>query len=372
MFIFPLKHKIIEKLCRKQRKIIVSAVTLTAEMTIGNVIGAINKIKYLQNNSNYHILLFIANLHGITLSFGSLKYNPEQQQELIYKTYASYIACGIDPKRVTIFLQSDNSDHCELFYLCLCLARMGELEQMQQFQEKQKLLKQANQTTSVPVGLLTYPALMAADILLYNADLIIIGQDQKQHLEFTNLLVDRFNRMLVDKKPLFQRVESVDSLIEQSQFKIIAGNKIFDLQDPTKKMSKSVKSPKQTIFLADTPQEIRLKIFAAKTDSENVVRYDLKNKPGISNLMAIYAHLTNMDFAEITDKYQKQNYQVFKEDLILILNKYLQVIQARRNSLLKNPQLIEKALKKGAFVANQISNKRLLNLKKQLGISTSN
>ena len=262
----------------------------SGELTLGSLIGGISQsIKY---QDEYDSFIFVPDLHAITVP-----QDPKLLHERIRKNVALYIACGIDPKKNTIYIQSENLYHTNLAWILECNTYMGEASRMTQYKDKSKKF------SNVPVGLFTYPILMAADILLYDAELVPTGIDQKQHVELARDLANRFNNKYsyTFKMP--------DPMIPTT------GAKIMDLQNPTKKMSKSSENVKGNIFLLDSEDVIRKKIMSAVTDSDNQVYYDPENKPGISNLLTIYSSLKNIDINKIQAN-ENQPRTVFNEEKI--------------------------------------------------------
>ncbi|WP_303923268.1 tryptophan--tRNA ligase [Ureaplasma parvum] len=303
-------------------KRLISGIQPTNNLTLGNYLGAIKNFVDLQND--YEVFLFVADLHSLTPNiFDNTNFSTTKRQII-----ATYLAAGIDPKKTCLFYQSDILSIPLLAHVLLCSTSIGELTRMTQFKDKSvKATKMANSTEMIPSGLLTYPTLMAADILTFNADLVPVGQDQKQHLELTRTLADRFNK----------RYGNTFKLPQIYIPKI--GAKIMDLLDPNIKMSKSSKNLKGVIFLNDSRDIIFKKIKGALTDNLNQVKYDLTLQPGISNLMTIYACLTNLSFKEIELKYQQQNYGVFKNDLANIVADFLEKLQQKISYWLNSPEL---------------------------------
>lgn len=289
-------------------KRIVSGITATGNLTLGNYIGSIKNLVKAQEE--YEVFMFVADLHGITLPI-----EPEVLRSNVKRQLALYLACGIDTNKTKLFKQSEIIGHTELFYYLSTLSNEGQLKRMTQY--KDKSLKNANGSEQIPLGLLIYPILMAADILLYNPDGVIVGQDQKQHLELTRDLVDRLNsRFKLDlKKP--------EPVIPE------VGAKIMALKTPTKKMSKSDKDLSETIFLLDDLEEARKKIMTSLTDSENKVYYDLENKPGVSNLLTIYSSIKEITIKEAEEKFKEFNYKEFKEAVANVVIELLRTIQEK-------------------------------------------
>ena len=247
-----------------KKKVILSGIQATGNLTLGNYIGALKNFAKLQDE--YDCYYMIANLHALTV-----RRDPEELRTNTLKIIATYIAAGIDPDKSCIFIQSQVPEHSELTWVLNCYTYMGELNRMTQFKDKS-----AKHADNINSGLFTYPVLMASDILLYQPDLVPTGDDQKQHVEITRNIAERFNNLYG------KTFEVPNPYIPK------IGARIMGLQDPTSKMSKSTTNPNDSIFLIDTPEEITKKIKKAVTDSEGIVRYDVENKPGISNLMEIY------------------------------------------------------------------------------------
>lgn len=315
----------------------------TGALTLGNYIGAIRQmIKYQDVYDSY---IFVADMHAITVP-----QDPEKLKENIKSLLAIYLASGIDPNKNTIFLQSDNVYHANISWMLECLTPYGELSRMTQFKDKSR--KNGN----FSAGLLTYPVLMASDILIYDTDLVPVGKDQKQHVELARNIAERVNKKY--NKEIFKMP---NPLIPTD------GAKIMDLVDPTKKMSKSEENPKGVIYLLDEEKVIRKKIMGATTDSEMNVKFDFQNKPGISNLINIYSCLTGMSIKEIEEKYEGANYGTFKKDVANIVVNTLVPIQNRYNEILNNNE-IDKILDDGMKKTNEIGKKKYEELKQIIGI----
>ena len=302
-------------------KKILTGLQPTGSITLGNYIGAIKQMKELQDN--YESYIFVANMHAITI--------PKDREVLRSNTrnlIALYLACGIDPNKNTIFLQSENPYHANLSWIMECNSYFGELSRMTQFKDKSS--KNANFT----VGLFTYPVLMASDILLYDVDYVPVGIDQKQHVELTRDLAERFNNKYGDtfKVP--------EPLITKS------GTKILDLVNPSIKMSKSSENKKGVIFLLDDLEVARKKIMSATTDSECVIKYDMDNKPGISNLINIYVSLTNKTIEDVENEFMGKNYGEFKKCVADVVVDFLRDIQEKYNSYISST-IIDEILDNG-------------------------
>lgn len=330
-------------------KIIVSGIQSTNMLTLGNYLGALKNFIELQNENK--MFIFIADLHSITVNF-----EPNKLKENRLSIAAMYYACGLNLENNLVFYQSSVIEHSHLAYILLCHSYMGELNRMTQFKDKSSKMVQANQTVNIPTGLLIYPGLMAADILLYDADIVPVGSDQKQHLELTRDLAIRFNKKY--KTNIFKIPEI---FIQKS------GAKIMDLVDPTIKMSKSNQNTKGTIFLLEPIESIRKKILSAKTDCLNQVKFDIENQPGISNLINIYSSLSNMSVTEIENKYQNQNYGTFKNDLADIVCGHIEKIQEKYNMIINDNSFEEKIIKNGK-ICKDIASKKINDIHKILGL----
>ena len=327
--------------------VILSGIKPTGIPTLGNYLGALKNFVKLQNErTEDKFLFFIADLHAITIP-----QNPAELRSNIKSLAALYLACGLNKENLVLFIQSEVAEHAELGYVMQSLAYMGELERMTQFKEKSK-----KQETGVTSALFTYPALMAADILLYNADLVPVGEDQVQHLELTRDLAIRFNNRYSDT---FKVPEGLVTKV---------GARIMDLQNPLKKMSKSEDpGDKGCIFLLDPIDLIKKKIKSAVTDSDASVKYDKSNKPGISNLMTIYSCITGEDYKTIEAKYEGKGYGEFKSDLADIVAREIGVIQERYNKLINSTELDE-ILDKGRDEASFMARKQLSKVYRKVGL----
>lgn len=329
-------------------KTIFSGIQPSGIPTIGNYIGAMQQ--FLQLQDDYECFFCIVDEHAITV--------PQDRLTLRKQTLglaALYLAVGLDPKKATIFIQSEVPAHAEAAWIIQCNTPLGELERMTQFKDK----SQKQGSASVSAGLLTYPPLMVADIILYQTDLVPVGEDQKQHLELTRDFVERFNRKYA------QPDQPILTLPEVKIPKY--GARIMSLQEPTKKMSKSDSNPKGFISMLDEPDVIRKKIKSAVTDSSGKIEYDVENKPGISNLLTIYSAFTNQPIQEIVDRYKDSGYGDFKADLAEAIVAVLEPIQIRYNELLQTDELND-ILDAGAEKAKVVANKTLRKMKNGVGL----
>lgn len=294
----------------------------TGVITLGNYIGAIKQMVKYQDE--YESFIFVADLHAITVPKENFNLK-ENTKSLL----ALYLACGLDPDKNTIFVQSQNEYHANLSWILECNTYFGELSRMHQFKEKSKGKE------NFTAGLFTYPVLMASDILIYDTDYVPVGIDQKQHVEIARDIAERFN------KKYGNTFAVPEPLISTS------GTKIMDLVDPLHKMSKSSENQNGVIRLLDEPDVIRKKIMRATTDSESSVRYDEENKPGISNLINIYSSLTGKKIEEIEKEFKDSNYGTFKKSVADVVVSEIEKIQLKYNEYL-NSDKIDEILRKGA------------------------
>lgn len=323
-------------------KKILTGLQPTGVITLGNYIGAIKQM--VKNQEEYESYIFIADLHAITIPI-----DREELRKNIRSLVALYLACGIDPEKNVIFIQSENEWHANISWLLECNTYFGELSRMTQFKDKSK--KNAN----FSAGLFTYPVLMASDILAYDVDYVPVGIDQKQHVEIARDIAIRFNKKYgeVFKIP--------DVMISDS------GTKIMDLVNPEKKMSKSSDNPKGVIKLLDNLDVIRKKIMSATTDSEMVIKYDMEKKPGISNLINIYSALTGLSIKEVENKFLGYNYGDFKKEVSEVVVKEVAKIQERYEEILESSYLDE-VLDRGALKTREIAKNKYFLMKERIGL----
>ena len=324
------------------KKTILTGLKPTGSLTLGNYIGSISQMVKMQEE--YKSYLFVADMHAITVP---------NDRDMLHKNIkdfiALYLACGIDKNKNVIYMQSDIPYIPSISWLLECNTYYGELSRMIQFKEKSK--KNAN----FSVGLLTYPVLMATDILVVDADYVPVGIDQKQHVELTRDIAIRFNKKYGDT---FNVPEPLVSEV---------GTKIMDLVDPSKKMSKTEDNPKGVIGLLDDINVARKKIMSATTDSEMCIKYDVENKPGISNLINIYASLTGNTIKEVEDKFKDSNYGEFKRAVADVVCELLEKIQSRYRELVDSKELDE-ILKDGANEVNMLAKNKFELMKKSIGL----
>ncbi len=308
----------------EQRPVILSGIQPSGRLTIGHYTGALRNWVALQ--STHTCFFMVADLHAITVP-----QDPDELRQRTLETAALFLACGIDPAQSTLFVQSHVPEHVQLAWVLACLTGMGECSRMTQFKEKS-----AQHRHNVNVGLFAYPILMAADILLYQADLVPVGADQKQHLELTRNLAERFNNRY---GPLFRIPEPYIPPI---------GAKIMSLQEPTKKMSKSDPNPNAVLFLTDSPEDIRRKIRRAITDSGREIRYDEKQRPGISNLLVLYHVATGKSIPDIEREFEGAGYADLKAALAEALIEFLRPIREEYQRLLNAQDYLLGILAQGA------------------------
>ena len=321
---------------------ILTGIKPTGQLTLGNYIGVLKNLPKMMDRGECFI--FIADLHALTLPI-----EPETLKQNSIDIAAFYLAAGLDPKRVALFLQSSVSAHAELNVIMQNYLYMGELSRMTQFKEKSARMKESG----IGLGLFAYPVLMACDIVLYDANIVPVGEDQVQHVELTRDLVNRFN----------QRYGDILQMPKAEMRKV--GARIMSLSDPTKKMSKS--DPKGDIYLKDDINVIRKKIMSAVTDSGSEVRYDLENKPGISNLLTIYACLKDISIKEAEAKFKDSRYGDFKKEVAQAVIDELEPFQKRYQEIIDSKSYLQ-VLKEGAVKATSVANDTLHRIQKAIGL----
>lgn len=326
----------------EKKPVILSGIQPSGNVHIGHLTGALKNWFALQDE--YECFYTIVDQHAITA-----KQNPPELRKWTLDLAAVFLAVGIDPERSTVFIQSHVPAHIQLAWVLICLAGMGELGRMTQFKEKSK-----QHPENINAGLFTYPVLMAADILIYQADLVPVGEDQKQHLELARNLAQRFNFSYSDT---FKIPEPYIPPV---------GARIMSLQEPTKKMSKSDENEKSTIFLTDTDDAIRGKIKRAVTDSGSEIKYDT-NKAGIVNLMTLYQIATGMDFKSIESNFSGIGYGEFKSEVGNAVANYLRPIREKYLATRANEKLLKEILAFGAEKANKVATRTLYKAYKKVG-----
>ncbi|QHE51454.1 tryptophan--tRNA ligase [Pontibacillus sp. HMF3514] len=323
---------------------IFSGIQPSGTLTIGNYIGAMQHFPPLQEENNCYFC--IVDEHAITV--------PQDRLELrknIKSLAALYIASGIDPEKSTLFIQSEVSAHTQLGWMLQCVAYIGELERMTQFKDKSS----KSGKEGVSAGLLTYPPLMASDILLYGTDIVPVGEDQKQHLELTRNLAQRFNNKYND---IFTVPDVQISEV---------GARVMSLQEPTKKMSKSDDNQKAFISMLDDEKTIVKKIKSAVTDSEGIVKYDVENKPGVSNLLTIHSSFSGKSIESLEAEFDGKGYGDFKQAVADVVVEAMRPIQERYYELMDSEEL-DDILDRGAEKANYDAQKMLRKAKKAMGL----
>jgi len=322
---------------------VLSGIQPSGDVHLGNYVGALRNWVDFQNE--HDAFYCVVDLHALTLPW-----EPAHLAERTRQTAQVLMAAGIDPERATIFVQSHVPEHTELTWILNCIATNGELSRMVQFKEKTRSKAQ----DSASVGLFDYPVLMAADILIYDADLVPVGDDQRQHLELTRNLAQRFNSRFGDTFVV------PDAVIPK------VGARIYDLQEPTNKMSKTAESPRGTVMVFDPPEVIEKKLKRAVTDPQTNVRFDPEHKPGVSNLLTILAVSTGRSPEELADEYTE--YGPLKSDTASALVEFLRPVRERYEALSKDPGETERILKLGAEKAQQVAGATLARAKEKVGL----
>ncbi|MCS7176067.1 MAG: tryptophan--tRNA ligase [Candidatus Kapabacteria bacterium] len=327
----------------EQRRVILSGIQPSGRLTIGHYAGALRNWVALQRD--YECFFMVADLHAITV-----RQDPAELRQRTLETAALFLACGIDPQQSVLFVQSHVPEHTQLTWVLACLTGMGECSRMTQFKEKS-----AQHRHNVNVGLFAYPILMAADILLYQADLVPVGADQKQHLELARNLAERFNYHYGET---FRIPEPYIPPV---------GAKIMSLQEPTKKMSKSDPNESAVLFLTDTPDDIRRKIRRAITDSGREIRYDEKNRPGISNLIVLYHVATGKSIPDIEQEFEGAGYADLKAAVAEALIEFLRPIREEYERLMAAPDFLFSVLLQGAEKARSRAQQTLRRVYERVG-----
>ena len=326
-----------------EKKTILSGIQPSGDLTLGSYLGAIKN--WVDLSEDYNCFYCIVDMHSITV-----RQNPAELRKRTLAQLAQYIASGLDPEKNTIFIQSHVSAHAELSWVLSCYTMFGELSRMTQFKDKS-----AKNADNINAGLFTYPSLMAADILLYQADLVPVGGDQKQHVELTRDIANRFNGIYGDvftiPEPFIPKV----------------GARIMSLTTPENKMSKSDKDPGGCIYIMQKPEEIMRSFKRAVTDSETCVKFDTENKPGISNLMTIYSVATGKSFEEIENEFDGKGYGDFKVKVGESVVEMLRPIREESERILKDKAYLEKVYREGAERASYVANKTLRKVYKKVG-----
>ena len=328
-----------------EKKVILSGIQPSGELTLGSYLGAIKN--WVELADEYDCYYMMADMHSITV-----RQNPADLRRRTLTQMAAYIACGLDPEKNTIYIQSHVPAHAELAWVLNCYTMFGELSRMTQFKDKS-----AKNADNINAGLFTYPALMAADILLYQADLVPVGGDQKQHVEICRDIANRFNGVYGE---VFQIPEPYIPKV---------GARIMSLTSPDSKMSKSDKDPNGCVYVLEKPEDILRKFKKAVTDSdtERCVRYDPEQKPGVSNLMAIYSVATGRSFDEIEAEFDGKGYGAFKPAVGEAVVEMFRPIREETERILADKAYLESVYRAGAEKAGYVANKTLRKVYKKVG-----
>lgn len=325
------------------KPILISGIQPTGRLHLGNYLGALKNFVELQNSGKYQCYFFIADLHALTENP-----KPEDLRKNTLGLAVDFLAAGLDPKKSTIFQQSKVIQTAGLTWILSAIAPFGELNRMTQFKEKS-----ASQKENINVGLFIYPILMSADILFYNAAAVPVGEDQLQHLELTRTIARKFNgkfgQTFTEPKPL-----------------ITAAPRLMSLDDPTKKMSKSL--AKGCVFIDDSSADIENKIKSAVTDSGNEIKYDPQSKPAISNLLLIYQELSGQPYAVIEKKFKGKGYSEFKKSLAEVISDHFAAFRKKKAALLKTSSKINTILNSGSSKARKAAEKKMAEVLKKIGL----
>lgn len=326
------------------KPILISGIQPTGRLHLGNYLGALKNFVALQNSGKYTCYFFIADLHSLTEEF-----DPKEKSKQILELAADYLAAGLDPKKSVIFLQSAIPAHSELAWILNTITPMGELERMTQFKDKSK-----RQQENINAGLFTYPTLMAADIILYDTEVVPVGEDQDQHLELARTLARKFNSRFGEtfKEPKALHTQAP---------------RIMDLRTPEKKMSKS--DPQGCLFLDDSPEEIKAKIQRAETDSHASIEFDPRGRPGMSNLLLIYSELSGAPKEKLVQEFKGKGYAEFKTKLGEFIADHFAGFRKKKVELMKTPAELKTALASGSKKASRIAKVKIAEIKKKIGIA---
>ena len=326
------------------KKVMLSGIQPSGDLTLGSYLGAIKN--WSERAEIFDCYYFMADLHSITV-----RQNPADLRRRTVEQLAQYIACGLDPEKNTLFIQSHIPAHTQLGWVLNCYTMFGELSRMTQFKDKS-----AKNAENINGGLFTYPVLMAADILIYNADLVPVGQDQTQHLEIARDIAGRFNGIYGDTFTL------------PEGYVPAAGAKIMSLAEPTKKMSKSDTNVNSFILMTDDKDAIVRKFKRAVTDSDGVVRFDRETKPGVSNLMCIYSTFTGKSNDEIAAEFEGKGYGDFKLAVAEVTADALAPVQAEYARILADKAYVDEVLKNGAERASRLANRTVSKVYRKVGL----
>jgi len=325
-----------------KKPVLLSGIQPSGHLCIGNYLGALKNWEALQDS--HDSIFLVVDMHALTI-----RQNPAELRQRCLSYVAQYIACGIDPEKSTIVIQSHVPQHAELMWILSTITYMGELSRMTQFKDKSK-----KYSTNINAGLFTYPVLMASDILIYQADLVPVGADQKQHLELARDLAGRFN------------TQYSDTFVVPEPYIPKAGARIMSLQDPKKKMSKSDENLNNLIAILDSPDVIKKKIKRAVTDSGTEVKVD-KSRPGISNLVQLYSLITDMPIKDVEAQFSFKMYSDFKSELGNVMAEFLAPIQKKYDEISTDKAYLESVLDKGAENAYYRARKTLSKVYRKVG-----
>ncbi len=332
-------------MAEEKKKILYSGMQATGDLTIGNYLGALRN--WMTLNEEYECFFGVMDLHSLTV-----RQNPAEFRQRARNLFALYVAAGLDPEKNCIYFQSHVSTHAQLSWILSCYTYMGELNRMTQFKDKS-----SKHADNINAGLYTYPVLMASDILLYQADVVPVGKDQLQHLEITRDIAQRFNGIYGD----------VFTIPDAYTGKI--GARVMSLQDPAKKMSKSDENTNASVYLMDDADTIRRKFKRAVTDSDAEVRYDVENKPGVSNLIDIYSATCGKDIKEVEKEFEGKGYGDFKMAVGNAVADMLIPMQERYNEIRQDKEYLDKMIRANDEKAFYFSNKTLRKVKKKVGLT---
>ena len=327
-----------------RKKVMLSGIQPSGDLTLGSYLGAIKN--WAERDEEFDNYYFMADMHSITV-----RQDPAALRRRTLEQLAQYIACGLDPEKNTLFIQSHVPQHAELGWVLNCYTMFGELSRMTQFKDKS-----AKNSENINGGLFTYPALMAADILLYQPDYVPVGEDQKQHVELCRNIVQRFNGIYGD---VFKMPEPYIPKV---------GARVMSLSDPGAKMSKSDKDPNGSIYLMEKPEDILRKFKRAVTDSDGVVRFDRETKPGVSNLMCIYSTFTGKSNDEIAAEFEGKGYGDFKLAVAEVTADALAPVQAEYARILADKAYVDEVLKNGAERASRLANRTVSKVYRKVGL----
>ncbi len=327
----------------QKKQVVLTCAQPTGKLHLGNYLGAVkNWVSLMEGRECY---FGVVDMHAITIP-----YVPAELRKNVYDCAAQYIACGLDPDKCNIFLQSSVVGHAELAWILGCICPIGNLERMTQYKDKARKHKDALNS-----GLLYYPVLMAADILIYDADLVPVGEDQKQHIELTRDLAQKFNFKYSDTFKL------PEPYIPQS------GARVMSLQTPASKMSKSDPNQSGTLYITDSADTLRKKIMSAVTDSEGGVKYAPDSKPGVSNLMGIFSAITGKSYAEIENEFEGKGYGDFKKSVADAVISHLEPVRLRYEEISSDKKYIEEVLKRGGEAAQRRANRLMSKVFRKVG-----